>query len=86
METHMACHQIAYGIELFKPKDHLDQHLPAQMENQGCLLSTFLHERKHRVIKTMAQGRHGLQGYDKGIMEEVTVQHLHDIAHHKLFG
>eukprot|EP00959_Pyramimonas_sp_CCMP1952_P312864 6548971-Pyramimonas_sp.AAC.1 len=56
------------------------------MEKQGCLLSTFLQARKHRVIKALASGRHAVQNYDRGIMEEVTVKHLHDIASHTLFN
>eukprot|EP00959_Pyramimonas_sp_CCMP1952_P322182 6741747-Pyramimonas_sp.AAC.1 len=58
ISSHMERHRAVYGVQLFKPKDHWIFHLPSQLERHRCLLSTFLMERKHRVIKRFAGGRH----------------------------
>eukprot|EP00959_Pyramimonas_sp_CCMP1952_P390715 8188014-Pyramimonas_sp.AAC.1 len=36
-------------------------------------------ERKHRVLKRFATPRQNLTGYSRGLMEEVTLQHLRDL-------
>ena len=76
---HLAIHQVAYGYDLWKPKAHYCLHLASHLADHSILLSTFLMERKHRVLKRMATPRCNLQSYEKGLVEEVTVQHLWDL-------
>jgi len=78
---HLSLREAAYG-DVWKPKDHWVTHLPRQLLVQKALFSTFLMERKHRVLKRAAQSRHNTQGFDCGVMEETTVQHLHDLKLH----
>jgi hypothetical protein len=40
-----------YGEENCKPKHHYSLHLSKQLERDRILLDTFVHERKHRLIK-----------------------------------
>eukprot|EP00959_Pyramimonas_sp_CCMP1952_P174601 3648775-Pyramimonas_sp.AAC.1 len=70
---------MAYTYELWKPKSHYCTHLGRQLARHHFLLSTFLMERKHRVLKRMATPRCKLQGYEKGLIEKVTVQHFWDL-------
>ena len=75
--AHSEQHQVAYGVSLWKPKHHFAMHLPKQLQQQGHLLATLLMERKHRVIKRMANPRFNTVSFDRGIIEDVIVQHLH---------
>ncbi|CAK0853126.1 unnamed protein product [Prorocentrum cordatum] len=76
---HLALHKAAYGQSLWLPKSHYTIHLPDTLRRHKCLLSVFVQERKHRTVKTMATGRHTTVSYNRGLMEEVTVQHLYQL-------
>ena len=45
----------------------------------GFLLATFSQERKHQVIKKFLQPRRNTRGLERGIMEELTLQHLYEL-------
>eukprot|EP00959_Pyramimonas_sp_CCMP1952_P299906 6272897-Pyramimonas_sp.AAC.1 len=76
---HLKLHQEAYQLSLWKPKAHMALHLPRQLALHKCLLSTFLLERKHRLLKRFASDRCTLTSFGRGLMEETTVQHLFDL-------
>jgi hypothetical protein len=76
---HLSAHQATYGEELWKPKCHYSCHLGKQLDKHGMLLSTFVHERKHRVVRRFAMDRKTPQGYERCLVEQVTMQHLYDI-------
>ena len=77
--AHLTEHQRAYGVLLWKPKNHFVLHLPGQLARHGSLLATFVMERKHKVVKRMASSRHNTTGYEQGMLEDITLQHLHDL-------
>ena len=76
---HLHAHKAAYGETLWKPKTHWSVHLPRQLLEHGKLLGCFLMERKHRVLKRFAEPRRNTTGFDKGLVEESTLQHIHDL-------
>eukprot|EP00959_Pyramimonas_sp_CCMP1952_P280408 5861396-Pyramimonas_sp.AAC.1 len=43
-------------------------------------------ERKHRTLKRSAQSRHNTSNFDRSVVEECTVQHLHDLRAHRVVG
>ena len=77
---HLQAHQTAYGDELWILKHHLCLHLGKQFEDCGFLMATFLMERMHRHPKREATARITAVSFERGLMTDVTVQQLHDIA------
>lgn len=80
IDRHLHLSQLAYGVEFWKPKMHMSLHLPEQLGQHGMLLSCFVHERRHKTIKRFLQDRQSLKGFEAGLVEEVTLHHLHDLG------
>ena len=78
--THMQLFIIAYGSDAVKPKHHYALHLPAMLGHFGCLITTFVNERKHRMVKRYTRGRTVLQSWECGVLEEVISHHLWEIG------
>ena len=55
-------------------------HLGKQLAQHGMLLSRFVHERRHKLIKLFLQDRRTLRSYERGLMEDVTLPHIHEVA------
>lgn len=79
INTHLQLRKIAYEDKLWRPKAHYVLHLAAQLERHGFLPACFVQERKHRMVKRGARGRHNSTAFDRGVLEEMTLQHLHDL-------
>ena len=77
---HLTAHQTAYEASLWTPKFHYSLHLADQLRQHRCLASCFVHERKHTSIKAAGVPRVNTTSYDIGVLEDVTVQHLWDLA------
>jgi hypothetical protein len=77
---HLTAHQTAYEASLWTPKFHYSLHLADQLRQHRCLVSCFVHERKHKSIKAAGVPRVNTTSYDIGVLEDVTVQHLWDLA------
>ena len=56
----------AYGPTACKPKHHYALHLPGMLQRHGTLISTFTHERKHRVVKRYLRPRKTLRSFETG--------------------
>ena len=76
---HLRAHLDAYGDEIWTPKFHYALHLAHHLLMHGCLPSTFVLERKHKVTKRACEGRRNLTSFDRGVLEEVTLQHFYDL-------
>ena len=60
-------------------KFHWLLHLPRELETFKTLLSCWVHEQKHRMVKRYADNaRHGAE---KTILSEVTAHAIHELAH-----
>ena len=76
----LAAHQAAWGTSLWIMKHHLLTHLGHQWAEFGFLLATFLMERMHRDPKREAQMRHTTRSFEHGLVRDVTVQQVYDVA------
>ena len=72
-------HQEAYGHTLWIKKLHLARHLSSGLLKHGFLVPLFTAERKHKGVKRAVKDRFNLTRFDAGMLEKLTVQHLHDI-------
>ena len=79
MIRHFQAQQRAWRYSLWLPKSHYALHLGRMLARFGMLLATFVQERKHRVVKRFAEPRMNTTNMEKGLMEEITLQHLHDL-------
>ena len=64
---------------LIGPKWHWMIHLGDQLRKHGCLLSCFVHERKHKTVKRFGELHRNTRHMEESILADVTMQHLYDI-------
>ena len=91
---HSQMQQRAYGVSLWLPKSHYNQHLDEQLEanklivgeGQQFLLNTLVNERKHKEVKMIAKEHESKVSYERGVMEEVTARHLYNLGTRDDFG
>ena len=79
--AHLTLYHDAYGEDEMRPKHHYALHLPDMLYRFGFLLSTFTHERKHRVVKKYTRNRMNLKRWALGAIEDIT---CHQIWENKL--
>ena len=75
---HLTLQQACYGLDLWIAKSHYVLHLGKMLKN--FLPACFVQERRHRMIKRYANDRHNTTNYEHGLLEQLTVQHLHDLG------
>lgn len=61
------------------PKFHWLVHLPKMLERHGTLLTCWVHERKHRMIKRYASDVSNTTAFERSILAEVTCHHLAEL-------
>ena len=79
IKKHLDLFKAAYGDGAVKPKHHFAAHLGPMLGRFPFLLSTFMHERKHRVVKKYTRDRRNLKSWDLGAVEEVTCHQLWEL-------
>ena len=71
---------VAVGWEDYMhPKFHWLLHLILEYGNFGMLLTCWVHERKHRMVKRYTNNQRNTQTYEKSVLAEITCQHMHDL-------
>ena len=75
--AHLTKYQVAYGEVNWVPKHHAATHLPSKLRKFKTLVSLFTCERHHKLVKRHMVGRTNLNNWEKGLIEQVTVDHLH---------
>ena len=83
---HLRAFQLAYHKIGWVPKHHLAYHLPTYLKKWGTLLSTLTQERMHKVVKRWSADRFAKTSFERGLMEELTLEHLHQLKHPWWFG
>ena len=69
-----------YGEQEFPPKGHFALHLGAMLEHHGCLVSCWVHERRHKLLKRFANSLQNMQqGSEKGILEQAQLAHWNEL-------
>ena len=77
--THLVLCMAAHGPDFFRPKHHYAMHLPEMLARFGYLLSTFVQERKHRLVTRYARDRRTLQSFETGVIEDITCHQLWEL-------
>ena len=62
------------------PKHHYMLHLPEMLLRVGFLLSTFTHERKHKLVKLYTRDRDNLRSWDVGAIEDITAHQMWELG------
>lgn len=79
---HLQKRRAAHGTEIDANaiKAHQAGHLPRQMqEHAGRLYSCFVQERHHRLLTKYAAVRKQTKSYERGVVEEITVEQIQDL-------
>jgi hypothetical protein len=66
-----------YGPEWMHNKFHSLLHLPEELFRCGVLLSCWVHERKHKMVKEFAEFMRSTQVYERGVVSEAVCKQLH---------
>ena len=70
----------AHWHEFIGPKWHWLVHLGDQLVRfEGVLLSCFVHERKHRIVKRFQDGHRNTLSMEEGVLADATLQHLYEM-------
>ena len=62
------------------PKFHWIVHLARELERFGMLLSCWVHERKHRMVKRYSQMIENTIVFEKSVLSEVTCHHFAEVS------
>lgn len=66
----------AFTVNGMSPKFHWLLHFAYHLDNFGTLLSCFVHERKHRMVKRYANDIVNTRVFELSVLNEVTCHHL----------
>ena len=80
IRTHLELYAAVYGVEEMRPKHHYALHLPDMLKRFGVILTTFVNERKHRIVKKYTHNRNSLVAFDLCALEDVTVHQLWELS------
>ena len=81
IKYHLDCFIDAYGKERIRPKHHYVLHLAPMLKKFGFLLSTFVHERRHRMVRRYTMLRKILKSWSLSVIEEVTCHSIWEMSH-----
>lgn len=77
---HLTRFRIAYPDEQLRPKHHYAVHVPELFSRHGTLYSCFVHERRHRQAKQLANNVRNTQALDKSVLIDLIAAHM-DVLH-----
>ena len=80
IKTHLVLFKAAYGEDGIRPKHHQALHLGPMLARFPFLLSTFVNERRHRVVKKHTRDRRNLRSFDLGTIEEITCHQIWELG------
>ena len=66
--------------QFMHPKFHWTIHLHIELRNFGMLLTCWVHERKHRMVKRYTNAMRNTLTYESSILAEVTCQHFYNLG------
>lgn len=65
-----------YGTQWMHNKFHSLLHLPEELFRCGVLLTCWVHERKHKVVKEFAEFIRNTRAYERGVVSEAVCKQL----------
>ena len=78
---HLQLHKECYGTNVWTYKFHMATHLPDMYLKFG-VLSCFVHERKHKVVKRFSHDHKCMKRPEKALMLQLVAQHRYDLKHY----
>ena len=66
----------AFGKDCLTPKFHQLQHLPQELHLHRTLVSCWVHERKHKMLKRYCQDVSNTIIFEESVLGEVSAHHL----------
>lgn len=82
---HLKLHKAAYGTELLRPKHHWVLDVADQIRADGCVIDSFVIERRHLLVKMVAEHIDNLRTFERSVMSSMCVVALQD-AQSAVFG
>ena len=79
IEDYLVLHLAEYMESQFIPKHHYLLHLVGNLNAWAFLLSTFVHERKHRLVKRHAGNKQSMKNMSRNLLEDVVLECLWDL-------
>ena len=83
--AHLEAFKRAYGDVGWLPKHHFALHLSGFLRRWDCLLGLWVQERRHSMSKRCGSNRRNTTAFEKGMMEDMTIQHLADLKRQPSF-
>jgi hypothetical protein len=77
--NHLRLYKLAYGTLGWVFKHHAALHLAPQLSHTGLLIALFTLERRHKIVKRYVHNRRPNPAFERGVIEDITLQHLHDM-------
>ena len=78
--SHLELFKACYGTGKVLPKAHMNLHLGDFLRRHKCLLSCFVHERRHKELKRYANTLDNMQaGSEKHVLELELEKHLQNL-------
>ena len=74
--THLRNFLVAYPTEIPKPKHHFTVHFGDMLRRHGMLLACFVHERRHRLVKTAAEAIHNFHHLERSLLVDLVSMHV----------
>ena len=69
-----------YPEEEFSPKHHYALHLGAMLQHHKTLVSCWVHERRHKILKRYANALTNMRaGSEVGVLEQAALAHFHEL-------
>ena len=65
---HLAKHKLCYGVSYIRPKHHFMLHLEQQLLRDKILMDTFVHERRHKLLKRAGNDACVLSGFESSVL------------------
>ncbi|CAE7247445.1 unnamed protein product [Symbiodinium sp. CCMP2592] len=81
IKRHLDLAKSRYGDEWWVPKCHLAGHLALQLAKHQVLLSCFVHERKHKIIKKISNEiLDTSRTFERSILQDVLHGHMESLS------
>ena len=78
---HSRCLLETHGAQAWVPKNHMALHLAEFLKIHGCLLSCFVHERKHKVLKRFSNQMNTAVSFETTLLKDVLAVQLEALTH-----
>ena len=79
IQNHLQAHKACYGESHIKPKFHLGFHTAAAFRRDAHAMDTFVHERKHSLLKSIAGNIKNTVSFERSLLTKVLLAQMEDL-------